>query len=141
MKPSSPVSVIFGNKAAREVERAAGDVRVDIDAAGEDDHAGGVNDATAIDVGNDLAVVDADVLDDAVDIVGGIVDFAAGDAKHGKCEPLKPFGSQSVPFHLQECRPDLTELVDLRRSDRSRRSLEGQRKRLFQQQLRYRRNP
>jgi hypothetical protein len=76
-------ALVLGREGAGEVERAAGDVRVDIDAAGEDDHAGGVDDASAVNVGNDLAVVDADVLDDAVDIVRGIVDFAAFDSKHG----------------------------------------------------------
>jgi hypothetical protein len=29
-----------------------------------------------------VPIVDADVLDDAVDVVSGVVDFAAGDAKH-----------------------------------------------------------
>ena len=57
-------------------------MRVNIDAAGKDDHAGRVDGAAAVDVGDDAAVGDADVLDDAVDVVGGVVDFAAGDAKH-----------------------------------------------------------
>ncbi len=57
-------------------------VRVNIDAARKDDHAGRVNRSTAKNVGDDAAVVDADVFDDAVDVVGGVVDFAAGDAKH-----------------------------------------------------------
>ena len=60
-----------------EVERGAGDVGVDIHAAGEDDHAGRVDHAAALDLGDDAAVRDADVLDHAVDAVRGIVDLAA----------------------------------------------------------------
>ena len=71
-----------GIMAAGEVERGAGDVRVDVHAAGEDDHAGRVDGAAALDVGDDAAVGDADVLDHAVDAVGGVVDLAAGDPQH-----------------------------------------------------------
>ena len=67
-----------GVMAAGEIEGGAGDVGVDVHAAGEDDHAGRVDGAAAFDVGDDAAIGDADVLDDAVDVVGGIVDFAAG---------------------------------------------------------------
>ena len=72
-----------GIMAAGEVERAAGDVRVDIDAAGKDDHAGRVDRAAAVDRRRrSCRIVDAEVLDDAVDAVGGVVDFSAGDSKH-----------------------------------------------------------
>ena len=45
-----------GIMAAGEVEGGAGDVRVNVHAAGEDDHAGGVDGAAALDVGDDPAV-------------------------------------------------------------------------------------
>ena len=57
--------------ARAKLRAAAGDVRVNVDAAGEDDHARGVDRAAAVDVGDDPAVGDADVLDLAVDAVGG----------------------------------------------------------------------
>ena len=76
-------AVVLRDHGAGEVEGGPGDVGVDIHPAGEDDHARGVDGAAALDVGDDAAVADADVLDDAVDAVGGVVDFAAGDAKHG----------------------------------------------------------
>ena len=76
-------AVVLRRHRAGEVERPAGDVRVNVDAAGEDDHPRGVDGAAALDVGDDAAVVDAEVLDDAVDAVGGVVDFSAGDSKHG----------------------------------------------------------
>ena len=74
---------VFRRQPAGEVERGAGDVRVDVDAAGKDDHPGRVDRAPAFDVGDDAAVGDADVLDDAVDAVRRIVDLAAGNPKHG----------------------------------------------------------
>ena len=86
------LAVILRGHRAGEVERGAGDVRVDIDAAGKDDHAGRVDRAAALDVGDDPAVGDADVLDHAVDAVGGIVDFPAGDSQHG----VSVVGSRSV---------------------------------------------
>src|SRR3989442_1382567 len=64
-------ALVLRRHRAGEVEGAAGNVRVDVNAAGEDDHTGGVDGAPAVNVGNDAAIVHADVLDDAVDIVGG----------------------------------------------------------------------
>ena len=49
-------AVVFRDHGAGEVEGGAGDVRVDVDAAGKDDHAGGVDGAAALDVGDDPAV-------------------------------------------------------------------------------------
>ena len=59
-------------------------MRVNIDAARENDHPGRIDRATTHHVGNDAAIVDADVFDDAIDVVGGIIDFAAFDAKHSE---------------------------------------------------------
>ena len=66
-----------------KVERGAGDVGVNIHAAGEDEHAGGVDHAAALDLRDDAAVRDANVLDHAVDAIRGIVDLPAGDSQHG----------------------------------------------------------
>ena len=78
-------ALIFRNEAAGEIERAAGHVRVNVHPTGEDHHAGRVDcaDAAAVRVGDDAAVVgDADVLHDAVDAVGRIVDFSARYPDH-----------------------------------------------------------
>src|SRR5262249_6958057 len=56
---------------------------VHVHAAREDDHAGGVDGAPAIDVPDDAAVGDADVANVPVDVVRGVVDSTTGDAKHG----------------------------------------------------------
>jgi len=80
-------ALVLGDEAAREVERAAGDVRVDIHAAGHHDGAAGIDGASArgeIGLGDEAAVSNAKVRDDAVDPVGGIVDRPTGDAKHGR---------------------------------------------------------
>ncbi len=95
--------------ARAKLRAPAGDMRVNIDAAGKDDQARGVDDAAAVDVSNDLAVVDAEVLDDAVDVVGGIVDFAAGDAKHeGSLVRRLPLagnlGTHEPPIACDRCR-------------------------------------
>ena len=74
--------MIFRRHGAGEVNGGARDVRMNIHAAGEYDHAGRVDGASALDIGDDPAVRDADVLDYAVDAVGRIVDFAAGYPKH-----------------------------------------------------------
>ena len=58
-------ALVLGDEAAREVERAAGDVRVDIHAAGHHDGAAGIDGASArgeIGLGDDAAVSDAKVL-------------------------------------------------------------------------------
>ena len=78
-------ALILGDEAAGEVERAAGHVRVHVHAAREDHHAGRVDGAAGapVRVGHDTAVVvDADVLDDAFDAVGRIVDSSARYPHH-----------------------------------------------------------
>ena len=77
-------ALILGHQPAREVERATGNVRVDVHAAGHHDHARRVDHAGArreIGVGDDAAIGDAQIFDDAVDAVRRIVDRATGDAK------------------------------------------------------------
>src|SRR5262249_200279 len=74
---------VGGDQGAGEVERRPGEGGVDGDAAGKDHQAAGVDGAAAVDVGDNLTIADADVLDAAVDVVGGVVDFPAADAKHG----------------------------------------------------------
>ena len=79
-------AMVLRHQPAREVEGAAGDVRVNVHAARHHDHAACVDRARArgeIAVGDDPAVRDAQILDHAVDPVGRIVDGASGDPKHG----------------------------------------------------------
>jgi hypothetical protein len=78
-------ALLLGNQPAREVERAAGHVRVHVDSAWKNNHAARVEDALAFDVPgirDNPAAVDADVLDDAVDAVARIVDRTAGNPEH-----------------------------------------------------------
>ena len=78
-------ALVLGNEPAREVEGAAGDVRVDVDTAGEHDHAARIDGAIVLRtlrVSDDTAIGDADVFDDAVDAVGRVVDCPAADSKH-----------------------------------------------------------
>ena len=78
-------ALILGDEAAGEVERAPGHMRVNVHATWEDHHAGRVNraDAAPVRVGHDTAVVgNADVLHDAFDAVGRIVDFSARYPHH-----------------------------------------------------------
>ena len=77
-----PAVILRGHRPG-EVERGARDVGMDIDATGEDEHAGRIDHAAALDLRNDPAVRDAKILDHAVDAVGGIVDLSAGDSQHG----------------------------------------------------------
>ena len=80
-------ALILGNQPAGEVERAAGHVRVNVHAAREDQHAGRVNraGAAAVGVGDDTAIGgDADVLHDAFDAVGRIVDLPARYPDHAR---------------------------------------------------------
>ena len=69
---------------ARQIDLGTGDVTMDVDAAGHDHHARGV-DAPGLgaDLRNDLAVAYADILDLAVDAVRRIVDAAIDDAQTG----------------------------------------------------------
>ena len=75
-------TVILGNHRPREIERGAGDVRVNINPARKDDHAGGVDGASAFDIGDDAAIRDADVTDLAVNAVCRVVDRPALDPQH-----------------------------------------------------------
>src|SRR5262249_28066892 len=74
--------MIFRNHGAGEIECRPGNVRVDIYPAGKNHHARRIDRTATIDLGNDSAVGDADVSNFTVNVVGGIVNFAAGDAKH-----------------------------------------------------------
>ena len=74
--------VVLGHQHARDVDLAAADVGVQVDAAGHDDAA--VQRILLIDLRfgggrDDAAVRDVDVAHLAVDAVRGIVDFAAGE--------------------------------------------------------------
>ena len=51
---------------------------VDVDPAREDQQAARIDRAAAFDLGNDPALGDADVLDDAIEPVGRIMDLPAG---------------------------------------------------------------
>ena len=78
-------ALILGNQPAGEVERAAGHVRVNVHPARENQHAGRVDRAAAaaVGVGDDPAIGgDADVLHDAFNAVGRIVDLAARYPDH-----------------------------------------------------------
>ena len=75
-------ALVLRDEPAGEVEGAAGDVGVDVDAAGKHDHAARVDRAAALDLSDDPAIGDADVLDDAVDPVRRIVDLPAGYPQH-----------------------------------------------------------
>ena len=77
------LAVILGGHRPGKVERGAGDVGVDIHATGEDEHAGCVDHAAALDLRHDPAVRDAKILDHTVDAIRGIVDLPAGDSQHG----------------------------------------------------------
>ena len=73
-----------GIRPRAKLRARAGDVGVDVDAAGKDDHAGRVDRAAAASTSATMRPSrDADVLDDAVDAVGRIVDLPAGDPQHG----------------------------------------------------------
>src|SRR6185436_14105342 len=76
-------AMILRRHGAGEVDRSAGDMRVNIHAAGEDNHSACINRSATFDGGNKLpVVVDAEILDDTVDVVGWVVDLSARDAKH-----------------------------------------------------------
>src|SRR5262249_62083712 len=77
------VPVLSREQPTGTVERPRGDVGLNIDAAREDDNAGSVDNPAAFDLRDTAAVRDADVADFAVDVIGRVVDFAAGGAKHG----------------------------------------------------------
>jgi hypothetical protein len=67
----------------REVDRSAGDMRVNIDAAGKNNQARRVDRAPAGNRGGETArIVDEQVADLAVDAVRGVVDGPSEDSKH-----------------------------------------------------------
>ena len=70
-------TVVLRLKLARQIDLGARDVTVDVDSARHDDHARGI-DAPRVggNVGNDLAAIDADIADFAIDTVGRIMDPA-----------------------------------------------------------------
>ena len=76
-------AMVLRDHGAGEVEGGAGDMGVNVHAAGENDHARRIDGAAVRHVGDDPAVRDADVADLAVDVVGRIVDFAAFNPQHG----------------------------------------------------------
>src|SRR5262249_19031256 len=69
-------AVIFGDQGAGEVERRAGDGGVDVDPAGKHNQAGRVDGPPALDGLDDASTANADVANDAIDAVGGVVDSA-----------------------------------------------------------------
>src|SRR5712692_91675 len=83
MDERTGLPVILRGDAPGEVHRGAGDVGVDVDPAGEDDHAAGVDRAAALDLGDDPAIRDADVLEGAEDPVRRIMDLPARYPQHG----------------------------------------------------------
>ena len=82
--------VVLRRQPPREVQRRTGDMAVDVDPAREDQQAACIDRAAAFDLGNDPALGDADVLDDAIEPVGRIMDLPAGDAQHTVREILSP---------------------------------------------------
>ena len=81
------VPVVLGRQLAGEIYLRSGDVGVDVDAAGHHDHPAGVDPAgVGADVGDHLAVLDTQVSDLSVDVVGGVVDRAAADPDRGHAD-------------------------------------------------------
>ncbi len=82
-------AVLLGRELARGVDRRPGDVGVDVDAAGHD-HRPPRIDAAGVPrhVGDDLAVLHADVAHLAGDAVGGVVHAAGGDPEHHRRAPI-----------------------------------------------------
>lgn len=68
---------------AREIDRAACDVRVDIHAPGEHNHPRSINRAPADDRRHKLAAINTQIPDLAVNAVGGVKNFSACDPNHG----------------------------------------------------------
>jgi hypothetical protein len=85
-------TMIFRRHGASEIDGRAGDVGVNVHAARENDHAGRVDRASTINVGDDATVGNANVLDNAVDVVRGIVDFSACYPKHEGTASSQEFG-------------------------------------------------
>ena len=83
------LALVLGSQLAGEVDLGAGDVAVHVNAAGHDDQAGCVEDLVGTDgrVGwrwHHLAVLNPEILDPAVDAVGGVANSAVGNFQlHG----------------------------------------------------------
>src|SRR4029453_16555680 len=75
-------ALVLGHEPAGEVEGPAGDVGVDVDPAGKHERAARVDCAAAIDLSDDAALGDADVLYYAVDPIGWIVNLSARYPDH-----------------------------------------------------------
>src|SRR6185503_2597233 len=75
-------ALVLRHEPAGEVEGPAGDVGVDVDAAGKYERTGRVDCAAAIDLCDDPPLGDADVLDYAVDPIGRIVNLSARYPDH-----------------------------------------------------------
>ncbi len=79
-------AVVLGAQLAPGVDLGADQVAVDLDAAGHDDEAGGVDDLglVAVDLagGDHAAVLDPDVRDLPVEAVARVVDPPSEDAEH-----------------------------------------------------------
>src|SRR5437667_7650841 len=75
-------ALVLRDEPAGEVEGPAGNVGVDVDPAGKNDHAARIDCRTAVGSSDDAAISDADVFDDAVDPVGRIVDPSARYPEH-----------------------------------------------------------
>ena len=75
--------MIFRRHGPSEVDRAARDVRVDVNATGENNHPGGIDRTTADDRRNKLAAINTQVPDLAVNAVGGVENLSACDPNHG----------------------------------------------------------
>ena len=70
-------ALVLRHEPAGEVEGSAGDVGMDVDPAGKYERAARVDCAAAIDLSDDPALGDADVLDYAFDPIGRIVNLSA----------------------------------------------------------------
>ena len=91
-KPAAPrfcpdeslrATMVFRRHRASEVDGPAGHVRVYVNAAGKDNHPGGIDRPTAVHGGGESApIVDEKVFDFAVDPVGGVIHFSARDSEH-----------------------------------------------------------
>jgi hypothetical protein len=74
-------AVVFRDHGPGEVERRAGDVRVNVNAARKNDHARRIDGAIRLERRYDLAIADVEVADDTVDAIGRVVNFAARDSE------------------------------------------------------------
>ena len=100
---------ILGRESPCKVQRGARDVSVGVDAAGEYDQAARIDRAPAFSVRSvvrhDLAIGDADVLDDTVDPVRRVIDLPAGYPQHARRLPpeieILPFFFVRLPLTMR----------------------------------------